>query len=297
MALISGTVKDSWGVQTKRLVRAYLRESGRPLGETFSSEADGTWQMTVNTTDYVTVIVQDCGSGDPFYYSQAACLPFDGYITDTHGHTITQYGAVAISNAVPRFGKSALYSSGDIADVMVLEAGAPDFILGDTFTIELSIYLIAMPSGPCRVLMIGNDNETSSLALQISSGGSLTCGVTTGAANKILTGGGVLAPSGWHDIIVTCDKGVANIYVDAALEAGPTAITQQTSANSWLRICGEGATGFDTKLNGYINDLRITKGVNRYQDYLPTAKTMPIEAYTANFYGENAVILDNILPV
>lgn len=299
MSLVSGTVKDSFGNPTKRLVRVFRRSTGKMLAETHSDWATGAWSCYVNvaTTEFVTVIVSDSGGGDQYYDETAACIHGHSYLSDEKSHTVNKLGLADISYDLMRFGESSIYFTGSTLDNVVAEATAPDFILGDTFTIEMSIYLIALPGGPCRVLMIGNNNETNSLALEISSSGGLSLGVTSSGTTKVVASAGTISTGTWMDVVATCDRGSAKLFVNATKVAGPTNITLQTSANSYLRLGGDVAGGVNYHLNGYIYDFRATKGINRFSDFDPVAKIGPIEFSPMSFNGDNAVILDNVNPV
>lgn len=297
MAEVSGTVRSSDGVLNRRLVRVYRQDTGALIDQEFSNEADGTWVLdTGSYSGHVFAVAHDVYNVDPYFGSTILAMGFRGsYLTDeaTGLPTITAYGAPAYTEDLYRFGNGEALFDG-IDDYFTGSADAI-FSLGDTFTIEVSINPLNMPTNVCRLVLLGSSGTATALTLYIKSTGEVGLTVPNGGATAIESGAGEIATSAWHDIEVCCQSGTANIYVNAVLVAGPTAITTQTSGTPTFRLGYDTTGGFDSKYDGYLNDLRITKGINR-RPIKSYAKTigMALSAFTAT--AQNAAIFDNVTP-
>lgn len=298
MAEVSGTVRDSSGNLARRLVRVYRQDTGALIDQEFSNEADGTWLLdTGSYSGYVFATVHDVYNFDPYYSYAVLVMGFRGsYLTDeqTGLPTITEYGSPAYTEDLYRFGRGECLFDGS-TDYFT---GAADaiFSLGDTFTIEVSINPLAMPSNVCRLVLLGASGTATALTLYIKSTGEVGLTVPNGGATAIESGAGEIATGDWFDIEACCQDGTANIYVNGALVAGPTAITTQTAGTPTFRLGYDTTGGFDSKYDGYLNDLRITKGLNR-RPIRSYVKTLDMAIAPIPGVGYNAAIFDNVTPV
>lgn len=297
MTVVSGVVKLADGTPVKRLVRAYHQHTGQLLAQGFSLEADGTYTLNAgSSSDYVTVMVLDLELGDPYNDYVTAFLPFtEGSLEVKSGLAVALAGAAAFSYDIPRFGGvGSMKFTGASSDCVTVTATGTEFILGDTYTVEASVYITSMPSGPCRVLMVGSNATAQAVTLEISAAGAIKWGVPNTGATSVVSASGAITTGSWQDIVVTCERGAARIFVNGTLAAGPTAITQQASSTQNLRIGGESASGFNTRLTGYVGDVRFTNAVNRY----PTSPGVKLDIFMTGAlsgYGRNACIFDNVL--
>lgn len=107
--------------------------------------------------------------------------------------------------------------------------------------------------------------------------------------------------TGWHHFAVVRAGGVLNIYVDGAL--GATAACALAINFAYTSYTYFGRSGWRTTeyYNGYITDLRVTKGVARYTaDFTPTkiveatgSFTPPTEAFAAAATAVSGVVTDS----
>ena len=191
-----------------------------------------------------------------------------GIIDNAMVNDLETVGNAQISTTQSKFGGSSMYFDGT-GDWLI----APDNVnlqLGTgNFTIEFWLYLGA--TGAARGLVAKGTASTGWL-------------VSTDASNKVvftyatstITSSGALAGSTWYHIAVVREGTGSNqtkIYINGTNDGTGTVSTDfnQTS----IMYVGANRTGGDA-LNGYIDDLRITKGVARYTaNFTPPAAAFP----------------------
>lgn len=191
-------------------------------------------------------------------------------------------GAAQISTAQSKWGGSSVFfpAAAPAANRLAFNSG-PIYSLGATFTVELWMYPLVIPSATSRVLMFGTNATTSAATLQILSTGALQWIVANVPASPVgvATAGGVVTAGAWAHYAVSVNNGTARIFKDGVLVGGPTAITTQAAAPIPLYV------GYDVtvspvsnaQFNGYINDLRITRGVARYTAaFSPPTQAFPL---------------------
>jgi hypothetical protein len=79
----------------------------------------------------------------------------------------------------------------------------------------------------------------------------------------------------WYHIAVSRDGSNLRVYIDG-VQQGST-VTESNNGSSTARVgVGVNPDGLIQPLNGYIDDLRITKGVARYTaNFTPPAQAFP----------------------
>ena len=206
---------------------------------------------------------------DPYYNNVSLLLHGDGTngsttIVDSSPSpkTVTAFGDTQISTAQSKFGGSSIAfdGSGDYFEI----ASDASLALGATFTIEMWYYLNTTASRHTFIsqafteafngagsISIYTEGATYPAQLRVSFGGSLTIGSISVAATT------------WTHLAVVCDNGTLSVFMDGQYAAGPTYDARHTHSTQPL-FSGRLSqyAGYDT--NGYIDDLRITKGVARY---------------------------------
>jgi hypothetical protein len=227
------------------------------------------------------------GPTDPHFASVVALLHFDGddastTFTDVKGHTFSGNGNAQIDTAQSKFGGSSLLLDGT-GDFLASNDHS-DWELGSgDFTVEMWVRFPALPAasgtytfvskfsgttfswrfiifnsaGTIFLIWNGDDNNTSPHAVEVSRAWAATTNT-------------------WYHIASCRTGGRTYIFADG-VELGNEAdsITYLDNANP-LRIgTSNGAGNF---MNGWIDDLRITKGVARYVGS-PSGFTIPNEAF------------------
>ena len=219
--------------------------------------------------------------GDVYFSKVTALLPFDGTngatsTTDSSNsnHTVTFGGDAEISTAQSKFGGSSLSLDGN-GDYVDLPQSTNQFV-SDDFTIEFwfrinsgagsetvglfgSYYTVGGGKG---IIMASHPSYPSVYFQWMYGSGS---GTDWAYLNKTQGTRTSLSNNTWYHVAVTRSGNTWRLFLNGTQEDSVTQSDQMTDAGSTTRIgnYGPSATATDG-LNGYIEDLRITKGLARY---------------------------------
>lgn len=241
-------------------------------------------------------------SGDVFLQQIVSLLHMDGandatVFNDATGKRWTRTGTAALKTATKKFGTASLYCDGNGDYLSSTDDGSFDFSTGD-FTLEAWINL-AGPSGTTETgtgnrngCIIGNDTGTTGWNFFVY-------GDTTDTKSGLyletkLSGVGAAASAAyafnygqWYHVAVTRKAGSVRFFVDGA-QVGSTATISAAvtcgGSNIWIGAALPGS-GWSRYFNGYIDDLRVTKGVARYDG----SYSVPTEAFPENV-GASALL-------
>ena len=210
-------------------------------------------------------------------------------IYDVKGHPVTVGGSSAVVSTQSRFGGYSCYLPGSPSSLAV--PSAADLELGaGNFTIEFWVNLSTSTGQSTLLSHRTIDTSNGPLALFRPTGTTdIKLYLSTGSASwDILSGVTVasgLAIGVWHHIAV-CRSG-SSFYgcVNGVVTSiGTSASTIGTSSSSWY-------VGSDSNSNytvGYIDDLRITKGVARYTAaFTPPSRAFP---HDVPFFDEKGLV-------
>lgn len=183
-------------------------------------------------------------------------------------------GNAKISTSVVKYGTSSMYFDGS-GDYLLLQGGQ-NFTFGTgNFTIEMWIYVVSGLNADI-VYYDGRPTSTNGLynIIYTNSTGKLV--YNTNSADRI-TGTTTLSTGIWYHIALSRSGTNTKLFLNGAQEGSP-----YTDSNSYIVganrpvIAGNGYTLGNAPLNGYIDDLRITKGVARYVgNFTPPVARMP----------------------
>jgi hypothetical protein len=221
---------------------------------------------------------------DPYWANVSLLLHGDGTngsttITDSAPtpKTVTAVGNAQISTAQSKFGGSSLYFDGTGDYLSVPDSTDFDFFLGD-FTIEAWVYAVSLANSP---IIVHQCSANSGLVI----GWFLEIGANTvyfGNSNSIGTDYATftvsLTTNTWTLIAVTRVGAVLNCFINGVSPGAQTKPTAVNNADQTVPfIVGGGGTIFSgLDFNGYIDDLRVTKGVARYTaDFAPPTLAFP----------------------
>lgn len=206
-------------------------------------------------------------AGDPYWANVSALLHMDGsnggtIFTDETGKTWTRTGNVVTSTAQARFGQSALFDgSGDWLDA----PASADFTFGTSaFTLECFFWINTIAGANRGIISFG-----SNLSLYIASTGSNLYWFD-GSTNLLATP--TPANNTWHHVAIARQGTTLRMFLNGSLVSSATYSTNIASTN--MRI-GTATTGSGT-FDGYIDEVRITKGVARYTaNFTPPSSPFP----------------------
>ena len=224
---------------------------------------------------------------DPHYANVSLLLHGDGadngtVFTDNSPSpkTVTAYGNAKTSTAQSKFGGASLYfdGSGDKATA----AASADFVFGsDDFTLEGWVYITGgqqyarmMHFGP----FWGSNDAFGINALDDVAPRKITFASYKLGSSRLCISTTTVSLNTWYHVAVTRSAGVFRLFLDGVLEATNSSyvgVAIESSSTNTLAIGSATTTSGGEDLAGYIDDVRITKGVARYT----ATFTPPTEAF------------------
>jgi hypothetical protein len=269
MPTISGTIYDDTGAPAVgRIVRAYRRDTGALLADTVTS--DGSAPLL-----------------DAHWSSVSLLMPMDGAngsttFTDIKGANVSVLGNAQISTAQSKFGGASAYFDGAGDALKIAVSAAFGFGSGD-LTIE-SFVRGDVTQTQSYPVIVGADLAwgTGAWTLQLNHA-SAPGKISLYAFSKngaILTGVTDIRDATWHHVAITRQGNTWRLFIDGVQNASATFTGALNGTTGKLAI-GGGAASTEA-MKGYIDDLRITKGVARYTaDFSPPAIPCPTSEYGA----------------
>ena len=183
--------------------------------------------------------------------------------------TITPAGSAQISTTQSKFGTASASFDGS-GDYLALD-GSSDFIFGtNDFTIEFNVYF---NSGGVNILYDHASSGSSGLFPTIYRNYNSIVYAVSGT--DLITGAGTINTNTWYHIAVSRNGTSTRLFVDGIQLGSTYTGASNLSVAPTRPMIGGNGTSTTYMHNGYIDELRVTKGVARY-----TANfTPPIAAY------------------
>jgi hypothetical protein len=189
-------------------------------------------------------------------------------------------GSAQVSTSVVKYGTGSLSFNGT-TDYLTAPF-IPEFVLGTSnWTIEGWIYLTNISSGPANIISINADGITyASARITVNSDGSLYLLCASSASvwiNTTTTATGLVTTNTWYHVAAVRNGSTFTLYLNG------TSVLTYTSSSSLYNPSGPlyiGALkysgGFNTFLQGYVDDIRITNGYARYtSNFTPPTSALP----------------------
>lgn len=280
---LSGTIVDAQGNPVSRPVAAYKRSTMALASAGVSDETTGAFQLAAyDDTPHMVVALPV--KGDPFWDKVVLLMHMDSTpLVEAKGRSAFRNGGVR-SSTQSKVGGYSAYFSGSYDYLSFSPHSDFNFKAGD-FTIEFYVYF----STVADALLIGFSNVFNApVAVQCYSGQLRFYCLNSALVFKT----GVMANT-WYHVAIARKGVVFRCFCDGVLTASRLDYRAVGDSSGAIDIGGfYSAAG---NLNGYIDELRITKGIARYTtDFTPALAPFP-HAITEG--TENALILDNILPI
>jgi hypothetical protein len=196
-------------------------------------------------------------------------------ITDgTMKNNLETVGNAQVSTSIVKYGAGSMAFDGT-GDYLTSNVGTTDlyaFGTGD-FTIEMWVYFNGVASIQCVYDSRPVSTQGAYVLIYLNSDGTLRYFVSS--ADRITSS--ALSASTWYHVAVSRINGSTRLFINGT-QAGST----YTDSTSYLNASGRpwvGINAFTTNtqgLNGYIDDLRITKGIARYTaNFTPPQVALP----------------------
>ena len=219
------------------------------------------------------IMIATSGISDPYFANVVLLLAGDGtngsqtFVDSSYNNfTLTANGQAQISTSQKKYGTGSMYFDGNGDYIYIPNNAAFNFGTGD-FTIEWWMYCSIAWTSMTNPGIAGQKANDSSTGWQIYRNGANN----TDKVNIRIGGSGTSSDyhsnatpitSTWEHWAVTRQSGTLRWFKNGSLTATYTVTTNVTDSSSSLNV-GYTAT-WGGYFNGYIDDLRITKGIARY---------------------------------
>jgi hypothetical protein len=215
---------------------------------------------------------------DPYYGYTSLLLHMDGSNASTSfvdsgpsALTLTRYGTAAVSTTQSKYGAASAYFDGSGAR-LGLSSTAIDFGTGD-FTAECWIYLNATPPSANAHIMGKHVYGTgASWILQINTSRVLSFLWNDGV--NILSSGTALNLSQWYHIAASRSGSTIRIFINGT-QVASTTISYMFSSTTEFTVCSASNDNALSRVNAYIDDLRVTKYARYTSAFAPPAQAFP----------------------
>ena len=239
-------------------------------------------------------------AGDANYASVSLLLHCDGTngsttFTDSSAtpKTVTANGNAQISTAQSMFGGASALFDGAGDYLSIAYSSALSLISGD-FAVEAWIYLTTLTAGSQAIFDKDGVSGASypQYTLLITSGGKLSAFLGNGngvsPTGTTYTGTTTVTLNAWHHVALVKTGSTCKGFLDGAQEWSASAATMYEGSKALLigYSAGQPSTAY---FHGYIDELRITKGVARYT----AAFTPPTAEFIAGLGQVSGVIRDS----
>lgn len=212
------------------------------------------------------------GGGDANWGNVSLRLPLDTNFTDasTNAHIVTAEGDCQIVTSEKKYGAGSAQFD-NVGDRFSIPTHTSLDLNGVDSTVEFWFYPFAL--GTYDILYSNNTSGTNFAGFELltqSDGSLLIIAPSTTAASAA----SLITTGSWYHIAVVRESTTTKVYL-GGIERISTSLTYVNGQNWYWgdRVTGAGSGQYP--MHGYIDDIRITKGVARYT----TAFTPPTEAY------------------
>jgi hypothetical protein len=194
-----------------------------------------------------------------------------GIIDNAMINNLETVGNARISTTQSKFGGSSMYfdSSGDY--LIAPSTDAFNFGTGD-FTIECWMYIISNPTYAAIFDTRSTSGTLNTVCGVINTAGIMYLDFVYAGAR--LTGSTVINTSQWYHLSISRASGVIRLFVNGTQNGSVSYATSivPNGTNAWIGAGGKG--GSPVYFDGYIDDLRITKGYAHYtSNFTPPIST------------------------
>jgi hypothetical protein len=193
-----------------------------------------------------------------------------GIYDGTMKNNLETVGNASVSTSVVKYGSGSMYFDGT-GDYLKLPSNALYAFGTGAYTIEFWIYPSSLAAGSYHVI---GANATNGIVVIISNA---KVALNKYGVGDVLAYNTALTTSTWSHVAVVRESTGTNqtkIYVNG------TSVATGTDSNDWTVTTnfGVGANTSDGSqaINGYLDDLRVTKGIARYtQNFIPPSVALP----------------------
>lgn len=201
----------------------------------------------------------------------------------TMNHNVIVVNTATISSSVTKYNSRSISMPGVVDYLTVIPISTSSYALGTgDFTVEMWVYLLPQPGfgllqpATVRSVFDMRTQNTANAGFDIHLGNTGTLNVTT-LGSTYITGTTFISVNSWNHIALVKQGTSHNLFLNGIPEGNTFTGTATNFINPTVRIgFGAAGTGY---LYGYIDDLRITRGVARYSypGFLVPQKSLPVK--------------------
>ena len=204
-----------------------------------------------------------------------------GIVDSASKNSLTTYGNAQISTTTKKFGTGAMYFDGTRPSRLKSDATASLAFGTSDFTIEMWCYQVSKASGYPRLINFNADYTTNTHALMMNTDDAVNLfryAAPNNIGDAIMKSTTTLSSNTWYHAAVTRSGTTFRLYVNGVLEASYTSsATVDSNATSYITLGDTPTMTASEQFNGYIDDLRITKGIARYTvNFTPPTQSLSL---------------------
>jgi hypothetical protein len=191
-----------------------------------------------------------------------------GIIDVTQRNNLETVGNTRIDTSVKKFGTGSMYFDGT-GDYLTIPYNQYFDLVANDFTIEAWVYRNAI-GAEHNIAATRPSSGNTGWNLRINSTNTLQFYYTGGSS---VTSTGTIPATTWTHVAVTRSGTTVRLFINGTIDGSAT-FSDGTAVVNVLRIGvdNSGAAGY---MNGYIDDLRITRGYARYTaNFTPPAQLL-----------------------
>jgi hypothetical protein len=283
LALVGDLASTVEGLQMQPPIPPRKRQRFGQFWDTTTQTA-----AAINTAYAVTYNSSSITSADPDFEDVSLLLHMDGpngstTFTDSSiaPKSVTAFGGAQISTAQSKFGGASGFFDG-VDDYI----GASDAALAlgsSDFTVEGWVRLNSVPAIISSSRLVGGGANNYWVFSVLASGAlEFQSRNTAGTQFYARTGAGACSVGAWHHVAATRQSGLLRVFVDGALGATTANDAGHNLSEQSVALALFNYTGFVAFGNGYIDEVRITKGAARYTaGFTPPTAPFPDGAYSS----------------
>jgi len=194
-----------------------------------------------------------------------------GILDGTMKNNLETVADAKISTSVVKYGSGSMYFDGT-GDYLTAPASPNNNLNIGDFTIEFWVYRANL-TGDVDIVGCGNSTTTG---YQVRIKG------TTGYAQFLVVGGATIttttgiSATTWTHIAIVRSGTTVKIYINGTDGGGSGTVGNSGTVTTELLVVGANRYDYSNTLNGYMDDVRITKGIARYtQNFTPPSVALP----------------------
>jgi hypothetical protein len=202
-------------------------------------------------------------NSDPYFSNVSLLLKGDGTNNSTsfidssnNNYTVTGFGNAKLSTVQSKFGGSSIAFDGNGDYLTIPDSDATDFGTGN-FTVEGWIYFNSLANGISLISKGTNATNTGWTLYWFNN----TLYFALPYISNDISYSFTPTLNTWYHLACTRESGTIRLFVNGVLVATQTNNTKNYSSNEVVRLGYSHSNNF---LNGYVDDVRVTKGVARY---------------------------------